>query len=106
MRAVLMGDVIAAARVLAPWPAPCRAKLLWRMTQEATRADAHRHRTGRMHPIWGDGSLMAAALRRSAPPEPWLDDDGYRAAIILVLDWIGRRPGAAGAAARSGGCRD
>ena len=87
-----MGDVIAAARVLAPWPRACRPKLLWRLVQEAAHADAHRRRTGRMHPAWGDGSLMAAALRRRVAKEPSLADEDYREAVILVLDWIGRHP--------------
>ena len=88
MRRVLMGDVIAAARAMAAAPPARRGWVLDRICREATRAEAHRQLTGRMHPIWGDGSLMAAALRRPCRPEPGLEDDDYRLAMIEVLEAI------------------
>ena len=54
------------------------------MLAEADAADAWRLRTGRMHPIWGNGTLMAAALRRAAAPEPPLHDRAYCAALSLT----------------------
>ncbi|OOY12605.1 hypothetical protein BMG00_01780 [Thioclava marina] len=35
-----------------------------RLFDEAHAADLYRKRLGRLHPIWGDGTLMAAALGR------------------------------------------
>ena len=86
-------DVVAAARVLVghrdsrwPW-------LLTRMRSEAVRAQAWRAAKGRQHPIWGDGTLVAAALRRRPCREPGLTDGRYRAALIFVLKFgLGDQP--------------
>ncbi|WP_433989220.1 hypothetical protein SuNHUV7_35510 (plasmid) [Pseudoseohaeicola sp. NH-UV-7] len=54
-------------------------------------ADRHRARTGRVHPFWGNGSLMAAARAHPLAPEPDFDNDSYCACMELVLralvDW-------------------
>lgn len=44
------------------------------MLVEAASADDWRRRTGRVHPRWGDGTLMSAALRRPSANEPPLSD--------------------------------
>ncbi len=38
-----------------------------------------------MHPVWGDGSLSAAALRRPTQSEPRLDDPDYLQCLITVF---------------------
>lgn len=81
------GDVVAAARVLldhddTQWP-----WVLSRMRAEAIRAQAWRASRGRQHPIWGDGSLAASALRRTPRREPRLTDTTYREALVFVLKW-------------------
>ena len=43
-----------------------------------------------MHPLWGDGSLMAAALRRPVVPEPDLSDADYLRALLRVLEALDR----------------
>ena len=85
MRRLLHGDVVAVARVLMdrdprrwPWG-------LCRMRREAHRAQLWRVRSGRQHPLWGDGSLASAALRRHPRREPPLSDRRYRWALIFVL---------------------
>jgi len=87
MRPVLIGDVIAAARVLlaqsdAQWP-DCVDRLIWR----AHVADRYRRRLGKPHTNWGNGSLMAAAAREpQIADEPFLADLRYLRALACVLD--------------------
>ncbi len=85
MRRPALGDASVLARVLMPHPLSRWPWVLRRIMAEARRADQVRLSTGRAHPIWGDGSLMAAGLRRPCLPEPFLDDTRYRWALILVL---------------------
>lgn len=86
MRPVMHGDVVAAARVLCALPSPRRGALVGRMLQEARWADRYRIAEGRVHPFWGDGSLMTAALNRRPGPEPQLTDRDYCACITSVLE--------------------
>ena len=87
MRPVLIGDVIAVARVLltqsdARWPA-CVDRLLW----QADVADRYRRRLGKPHAAWGNGSLMAtAAAEPRIADEPFLADIRYLRALACVLD--------------------
>jgi hypothetical protein len=69
-----------------------RGWLLMRVLKEAGRADAWMRATGQAHPIWGDGSLMASALRRGLPSEPRLSDRDYCGCLALVYATIGNRP--------------
>lgn len=85
MRPLLHGDVSNAARALLAAPGSCRADLCRRMIAEAEAADAHRERTGRLHPLWGNGSLMAAARRRALADEPGFDDAEYCECFEMVL---------------------
>ncbi|WP_099823876.1 hypothetical protein [Oceaniglobus indicus] len=80
-----LGDAAAIARVLCAVGPARRAWVLERMLREAGRAAHHRRRHRRAHPLWGDGSLMAAALRRRPGPEPSLADPVFSAALGLVL---------------------
>ena len=85
MRPVLHGDVSDAARALLSAPRGMRRRLCRRMIAEAEAADSHRLRTGRLHPVWGNGSLMSAARKRRLPPEPNLDDLDYCHCMETVL---------------------
>lgn len=95
MRALLHGDVVAAARAIYAMPGYERRQAVRRLLNEAEWADRHRADTGRAHPFWGDGSLMAAALAAPVPNEPPLWDDDYCDCLCIVLeeavDW--RRAG-------------
>ncbi len=97
MRPLCHGDLIAAARALAAAPPGARGALIARMLVEADLADRYRKRLGRVHPRLGDGSLMAAAMRRPCRAEAFLQDDDYRACMALVLagidTWRGRDGG-------------
>lgn len=86
MRPVLHGDIVAVARVLYAQPVRERDVVLKRLLQVAGWADQFRRATGRMHPVWGDGSLMTAALAAKPPPEPRLDDVEYCGCMAMVFE--------------------
>lgn len=86
MRRVLHGDVSAVACVLLLLPGRARAVALKRMLAEAEAADAYRIKHARLHPLWGNGSLMSAALVRPYAPEPFLDDADYAACMLMVFE--------------------
>ena len=88
MRPVLHGDVVAAARVLYALPEALRVRELARLMQKAAWADAFRKQFGRVHPVWGDGSLMTAALATAPPPEPRLDDAEYCGCLAMVFEGL------------------
>jgi len=87
MRPVLIGDVLAAARVLfvlgeEDWIV-CIDRLIW----QAQVADRYRRRLGKPHPAWGNGSLMAVTgTVPKADAEPFLSDPRWLRALCCVLD--------------------
>lgn len=83
---VRLGDLDAAARALRAAPRRRWAWLATRMLAEAGRGAAHLAMRGRPHPRYGDGSLMAAALRRHPETAPPLREARYRDALRSVLD--------------------
>ena len=89
MRPVLHGDVSCAARALYAAAPEGRAALCRRMLRAAELADKHRKSTGRLHPRWGNGALMAAARQHTMADEPGFDDAEYRACFIMVLQALG-----------------
>lgn len=84
MRPVLVGDILAAARVLMALPRGARDGALAEMLAEADLADRFRRRTGRAHPRFGGGCLMAAALARRPGPEPFPADAAFLDALSRV----------------------
>jgi len=80
------GDVVAAARVLYEQPEGRRGLAMRGLLRQATWADRHRRISGRIHPLWGDGSLMSAALNRCPGPEPALSDAVYCTCLSMVLE--------------------
>ena len=95
MRPVLHGDVSNAARALLYVPEMFRADLCERMILECEAADSYVSRVGRLHPLWGNGSLMSAARKRMLADEPTFDDVEYCACFEMVLrqlsDWRSSR---------------
>jgi hypothetical protein len=91
VRPLLHGDVSSAARALLYVPEALRFDLCQRMIREARIADAHVRRTGRLHPLCGNGSLMSAARNRMLADEPGFDDPAYCRCFEMVLrgliDW-------------------
>lgn len=91
MRPVLYGDVSNAARVLLAVPASRRAALCRQLLREAEAADRLARDSGRLHPRWGNGSLMAVSRRHVMAPEPSFDDPEYRECFGLVLKALSER---------------
>lgn len=85
MRPVLHGDISAAARALLAAPRHAREGVCVRMIAEAELADKHVLRTGQLHPVFGNGSLMAAARNRRLADEPGFDDVQYCQCFEMVL---------------------
>lgn len=86
MRRVLHGDVSATARALLAVPPEARGALAARLLREAGAADRFRLATGRAHPLWGNGSLMSAAMRYPRAREPYLDDPDYAACMAMLFE--------------------
>lgn len=89
MRAVTHGDVVAAARAIRAMPRVARLGAVMGMIEKAHAADRFRKRFGRAHPLWGNGSLMAVALRcRGERAEPFPSDPGHLDAMATVIEAI------------------
>ncbi|MCH2093515.1 MAG: hypothetical protein MK160_00185 [Rhodobacteraceae bacterium] len=88
MRPVLHGDLTVAARALLAAPAETRRDLVDRIIEDANAAHQHLFQTGRVHPVWGTGSLMTSARRFDLAHEPRLDDPDYASCLITVLQRI------------------
>lgn len=99
MRPVLAGDVSNAACVLLGLPQGLRKSACRRMIRQAETAERHRLRTGRAHPQFGNGSLMAAARRYRRVPEPNFDCLDYCACFQMVLtEFLARNTAPTGSA--------
>lgn len=85
MRPLLHGDISNAARALLNVPQAMRGGLCARMIDEAEAADEYAGSRGRLHPLWGNGSLMSAARKRMLADEPTFDDVDYCACFEMVL---------------------
>ncbi len=95
MRPTLHGDVSCAARVLLLVPRKARERICRRMICEAEIADRYRVRNQRLHPRFGNGSLMSVARKRPMLPEPFFDDPEYCECYetvlrVLRLYWLSR----------------
>lgn len=83
---VLPGDVSCAARALLMVPEAARPAFLRSLLDRAARAAAHVDAVRRLHPVWGNGSLMAAARRFPLAAEPDYSDPDYCRCTVLVLE--------------------
>ena len=88
MRRLLHGDVSNAARALMASAPECRQALCQQMLREAELADQHVQRTGRLHPKWGNGSLMMAARKYRQATEPGFDDIEFIECFQIVLEHL------------------
>ena len=86
MRPVLHSDIVAAARVLLALPKEGRLQAMRKMLERAGAADLYRKRFRKHHPDWGNGSLMAVAMRYKMRPEPFMDDLDYCRCLMLVFE--------------------
>lgn len=86
MRPVTLGDLSAAARVLLAQPERLRPAAMAALIVRAEAADSLRRAEGRYHPLYGNGTLMAAALAhpRADPATPGGID--YLACLALATE--------------------
>jgi hypothetical protein len=92
MRDVTHGDTVAAASLLRRALRETWEGMLETLFERAHVADLYRKRLGRIHPRWGNGSLMSAVLCESAIwPEQRLSDPDYADALVAVLTCLIRR---------------
>lgn len=73
------------ARALLAAPALDRERLCSRMIFEADLADKHVGQTGGLHPMFGNGSLMAVARNRRLADEPGFDNLQYCQCFEMVM---------------------
>lgn len=66
MKPVLYNEVLAAVAAISSVPVSLRLERAAEILREADFADAYCRRHGAAHPVFGDGSLMAAASRRGS----------------------------------------
>lgn len=86
MRLIGAADLFAAARALLAVPEALRGGLMARMIHEAEAADRYRKRLGRVHPVWGNGTLEAAARGHPLAAAAGLGDAAHLACLALALE--------------------
>lgn len=87
MRPVLLGDMVAAARCLAAYPACRRAAETRALFSRAQVADKVMKRLRRPHARWGNGSLMAVVTGLPKRAEPFTSDPDFMDALLHVLSF-------------------
>jgi hypothetical protein len=86
MRSVTQTDLMAAARVLLQAPPASRAAEAETMITQAQLADKYRCQTGRLHPRFGNGTLLSVALCRPSSEPQTPGDPEYLACMALMID--------------------
>ncbi|OIQ44696.1 MAG: hypothetical protein BM558_06750 [Roseobacter sp. MedPE-SW] len=92
LQPVLPQDVSSIARALFAEPEQERSILCQKLFDRADLAAVHVAQTRALHPLWGDGSLDAAARHSMGPlcSEPLWDDLNYIRCLriaLAMLDW-------------------
>ncbi|MBC7156020.1 MAG: hypothetical protein H5U20_00730 [Rhodobacteraceae bacterium] len=90
MRPPLIGDAVAAARVLSALPRARRRAVLAALIARAEAGERFRRAEGRAHPVLGNGSLMAACSGWPKVAEPALSDGEWLGCLRLVLAGLAR----------------
>lgn len=91
MRPVRHEDVHAAARVLSAVQEHRRDWVLCRMLREADLSMGRIRKGQTAHRIWGDGSLMTAALHRKPAAAPTLADREFCLCLARIYQAIAGR---------------
>ena len=89
MKPVLIGEVVALARVLRARPEPERRALVERVVFEARAADRHMRLHHCAHPRFGNGTVAAAASRRPLAQEGFANDPEFCACLRCALEAVG-----------------
>lgn len=91
MRTTLLGDVVAAARVLLALSPKSYDAIIDQMLVEAHAAHIYFKQLGRPHPLWGNGSLMGRAALMPQMRERFSSDPAYLMALRAVIEGMLRR---------------
>ncbi len=89
MRQVLLSDAVHLAVALVHHPLGVRATVLDRWVDQTLAAAKYRRQFDRPHPLWGDGSLTARALR--ATPQTLGPQVRDGAEFLTALAQVARR---------------
>lgn len=84
MRRALIGDLLAAVRVISTQPPHLRGMVMDRLIYQAHAAHRYMTRFGRPHLLWGDGSLMARALAEPCGAAPGPDACDFAALAVAA----------------------
>jgi hypothetical protein len=88
MRPVTTTDLIAAARVLLAFPEAKRPVAMRVLVARAQIADRHRLTTGRLHPAYGNGTLLAAALAHGQQWPDTSDEATWLECLASAIDGV------------------
>ncbi|WP_069299646.1 hypothetical protein [Neptunicoccus sediminis] len=88
MRAVLHQDIVALACCLLVLPASEQGRAARRLVALTARADCYRTREGRVHPLYGNGTLSSCCQSVPKAAERRLDDPDYGACLIRALEAV------------------
>lgn len=91
MRPVMHGDISSAARALLAARPDLRPALARQMIHEAECADRYVIENRRIHPQFGNGTLMAVARKRPLAVEPDFDNADYSRCFEMMLRILRRR---------------
>ncbi len=86
-----IGDLRALAGAVAGRPEPERRRAVRAAVERARAADAYRKRLGRIHPAWGNGTLVQAC--EAAAPLP-ASEPAFLRALATVCDVLAEDRGA------------
>jgi len=79
-------EILLLARCLSRLPVADRSRAAIGILSDAEVAAAHLRQTGKLHPHYGDGSLMARCHQLSPAPEPVAADCDFLDCIILSCE--------------------
>ena len=84
MRPIALADLEVALRALLAAPPDARKPLAHRLLAEAEMADLYRSETGLLHPVYGSGTLMSAAMCYPLASRP----AAYDTPILAILSCL------------------
>lgn len=92
MRPVLVSELDVAVRALLNLPRPERRRRMACILATAQAAERHLAKTGRFHPVHGNGSLASAARRHGVCTARPVCDAEYLDALACVLEGLSKGP--------------
>ncbi|WP_333713711.1 DUF7742 family protein [Yoonia sp.] len=88
MRPVSLADLEVALRMLLAVPEEARRDAARRLVAAAQAGEGHRAATGLLHPEFGSGTLMSAALRHPLAPRPAAYDRSVLSVLSILINAI------------------